>query len=284
MTMRNFRTVADELLPCANALAEHHRGHGYSVVIEKRELEYPFPPTMRCRRKHTTILIEVSLGISIDRLLLWVAFCKSSGSDTRIALGVPTGIRSTGTAGDRIIQLSDADLERLRTEGIGLFRVGANSVTEEIAARDVGVSIALPPLPNYSRHVREALGPAYEKFERGMWRESYEDACKALEIAARRHLKHWSKTGRILVVRRSGPITLQPSEINRMTMGQLAQSFEAIQTPNQADTVAYQALRAINKDRNAIIHHTDNLRTEARLRKNVGRHMWTIVSALERLL
>ncbi|MFT3837946.1 MAG: hypothetical protein QM723_13225 [Myxococcaceae bacterium] len=284
MPKRNFDTVTEELLPCATALAEHLAGHGYSVVVEAQELAYPYTPTLRCKRRHTTVLIEVAAAVDIKRLLVWAAFCKSSGSDTRIAIAVPTRVRVAGTAIDRDIAIADADLLRLQEAGVGLYRFDGSGVMANILARDLGVNIALPALDGYPREIREALGPAYDHFEQTNWREAYEEAAKALESAARRYLKRWSKLGRIMVLKAGVATRLTPGEIDKMTMGGLATAYGKIQAPNLADTTIEKALRSLNKDRIGVVHKNDHKRTEKNLRKNVGTHMWTIIAALQKTL
>ena len=110
------------------------------------------------------------------------------------------------------------------------------------------------------------------------------DACQGLETEARRYLKKWTRTGRIKILRKKGPVTLTNAQIDRMTMGQLAEAFRDIQAQNQADNVIGRALATINRDRVGVVHHKRKKVTERRLRANVGQHMWTIIAAMKELI
>src|SRR5260370_32490131 len=132
---------------------------------------------------------------------------------------------------------------------------------------------------HYRRSFVDSLAPL-DQFDRAQWREGFEDACQALEVQARRYFKKWTKTTRIKVLRKGIPVALSNKEINKMTMGKLAETFGAIQSPNHADSIIEQALTTINKDRIGVAHHKAHKTTEKRLRTNVGQHMWTIVAAL----
>jgi len=66
-------------------------------------------------------------------------------------------------------------------------------------------------------------------------------------------------------------------------MGSLAKHFGEIAAKNSTDSQIEKALATVNKDRVSVVHHRHKLRTETRLRQNVGRHMWTIVETLKLL-
>jgi len=80
------------------------------------------------------------------------------------------------------------------------------------------------------------------------------------------------------------PRQISEADIEAMTMGALAKAFAEIQTKNQADSQIASVLAAINKDRVRVVHHKGKPDTEASLRKNVGQHMWKIISGLKLLL
>ncbi|CAN5414316.1 hypothetical protein BH24GEM3_BH24GEM3_14580 [soil metagenome] len=272
MARRNFRTVPEELIGPAELVAEHLSTHGYALRVEKPELGYPYTPTLVGKRQTTTIIVEVDSAIRLDRLSQWVAYGKSAGRDTRVIVAIPDSIEVPATLDTK-----------LRGLGVGLWLVGADGPVERLNAQDLALNVQLPELRTLPRDVRRLLGPAYEKFARAVWREGFEEACQALEAEARRYLKAGLRSQRITIVSRKGR-TPTGTEIDKMTLGQLGDMFARIRNQNHADAVLGQALKAVNKDRVGVVHHKARQRTENRLRKNVGRHMWSVVAALKEIL
>jgi len=79
------------------------------------------------------------------------------------------------------------------------------------------------------------------------------------------------------------PRKLTGPQIEKLPMGSLAKHFGEIAAKNSTDSQIEKALATVNKDRVSVVHHRHKLRTETRLRQNVGRHMWTIVETLKLL-
>jgi hypothetical protein len=274
MRRSSFKTVSDDLLEYAEEAATDFENRGFRVKIEQDELGCPYTPTLLCKRQSTTIIVEVFSHILPEKIDNWVAYARSSGKDTRIAVCLPPETRVT----PKIDQA-------LRTTGVGLYTATGNgNLIEIIPPRDLALNIALPPLTTLPKKLKELLGHAYEQFDRSQWREGFEDACQTLENAARRHFKAGCRSGRITLVRRSGPYVPGPREIDKMTMGQLANAFSQIQSPTYADQIVGQALTKINRDRVGVVHRKSMIRTENRLRKYVGQHMWTIIAAMKQLV
>ncbi|MCK4850211.1 MAG: hypothetical protein KAT11_02615 [Phycisphaerae bacterium] len=240
------------------------------MKIERGELGFPYTPTLYCKRQQTRIVVEVVSALDLNRIEEWVAFGKSSGQDFRIAVCLPE---------DKPV--SPQNEERLRSLGVGYFVVRQNQLVERIVAVDLALNVQLPELSRQPMDVRKLLGPAYEKFQGARWREGFKDACEAFEEEARRYLKRHTKMGRIQIVLRTGPVTLSLARINKMSMGQLAGMFARIQNQNRADSIIGETLDAINKDRIWAVHHKSKKATESRLRKNVGRHMWSLINAFK---
>lgn len=275
MPTRVFKTVPDELLDSAESVADDFQLRGYRVQIERAELGYPFTPTLACRRGNiTTVIVEVDSGASFRKVSKkpdeWVRYARSTSRDTRVAVCLP-----------HTADLTHRQMVALQDRGIGLYVVFNDRVVEQIGAADLGLTVALPELRSLSPRLRVLLGDAYEQFAHTHWREGFEEACKALETEARRYLNRWSRTGRITVLRKKGPIVLTAKQINRMTMGDLASDFARIQNQNHADSMIAQALIRVNKDRVNVVHKKRKITTEKRLRVNVGQHMWTIIAALK---
>lgn len=268
-----FSTLSVRLLEFAEATARYFQNHGYRVYAEKRELAFPYTPTLLCKRQSTTIIIEVTNSIRLDRIASWVGFARSCNHDTRFAISLPSKIFLTPEIEDN-----------LRKDGVGLYTAIVTGVTERIPPKDLAINVELPPLNSLPRKLRTLLGPAYEQFNRSQWREGFEDACQALEVEARRYLKAGLKAGRIIVMGSQGPRNLTSQQIDRMTIGQLANTFSNIQNQNYLDAQVNQALSLVNADRVGVVHHKAKMKTEKRLRANVGQNFWAIIGVLREIV
>lgn len=267
MARRKFQTVPDELLHVAESMADFMTNRGFTVRPEKQDLGYPNCPTLHCRRGHTTCVIEVVTQIERQRLVEWVGYGKSAGQDFRVSFAVSA---AAGLRAEVRDELAEA--------GAGLFELDGDGCEERVVAQDLSLNVELPPLASMPQPVRRLLGPAYEHFDRGNWRESFEAAAQALEEEARRYLKRHMT--RVIFVGK--PVTTQL--INRMTLGALAKSFQRIQNQNLDDKQIGATLDVINKDRIGVVHHRGRKRAENRLRVNVGRHMWAICGAMKHVV
>lgn len=244
MAARTYRTIALELVEFADIAADHFDNSGYRVYVEKDELGFPYTPTFLLRRRPTTIILEVANKIEFERLADWARYCKSCGTDTRVAVCLP-----------HTIDISAEGREKLRDARIGLYVSFKDRIVEQLAPADLALNVQLPELAAMPQMVRELLGSTYDQFARTHWREGFEDACQVVETEARRYLKKWSKTGRIKVLRKGSPATLSATEINRMTMGQLAVTFDRIQAQTHADSTIHKLLAGLNNDRIGVAHH-----------------------------
>lgn len=259
--------MPDELLHVAEAAADYMSDRGFTVRPEHEDLGFPYCPTLFCRREHTTYVVEVVACLDPEKMRAWVSYGKSCGQDFRVAYAVSV------EAG---LQAGSRDL--LAHDGLGLLELDSAVCEERVVALDLSLNVELPPLRSMSRDVRALVGRAYEHFDRGNWREGFEDAAQALEAEARRYLKRHA--ARIIFV--SKPVTAR--EIDRMTLGALAKLFQRIQNQNLDDKQIGATLQAINKDRIGVVHHRGRRRSEKRLRANVGRHMWAICGAMKHVV
>ena len=273
MPRRTYKTVADELLGYADVIGDDFEVRGFRVRVERAELGFPYTPTFVCKRGATTIIVELDGQLQLVRLEAWLRYCRSCGRDTRLAICLPSPVN-----------LAAEQIEVLHQKGIGLYSVLANALVEQHAPVDLALNVQLPELISLPAPIRQLLGAAYEQFARSQWREGFEEACQVLETQARRYLKRWSRTGRVKILRKTGPASLSNHQIDAMTMGQLARTFANIQAQTHADKVIEEALAKINKDRIGVVHHKSKATTEKRLRSNVGQHMWIIVAALKELI
>src|SRR5882672_11845476 len=89
MAGRKFRTVPEELLHVAEAIADHMSDRGFAVRPEHEDLGFPYCPTLFCRREHTTYVVEVVASLDPEKMRAWVSYGKSCGHDFRVAYVVP---------------------------------------------------------------------------------------------------------------------------------------------------------------------------------------------------
>ena len=267
-----YKTVSEKLVEFAEEALAHFRTRGYVVARERRELGFPYTPTLVCRRQHTRIIVELFEKILIERIDQWVAYARSSNRDIRIAICLPP------TAG-----MTQEDEKSMRAKKVGVYVATGTGLVERIPPEDLGLTLQLPPLATLPRKIQMALGPAYEQYERTQWRECFEEACKSFENEVRNYLLSGSTAGRIVVATRKGPKALTRRQINKMTLGQMANVFSQIQYQSHTDRVVEETLRRINRDRVNVVHHKTKKRTESRLRANVGQHLWAIVAAMKEM-
>lgn len=271
---REFLTVAEELLEHARCMADHLEKHGFSVAVEPKEIGYPYTPTLRAKRVPTTLLVEVAASIHEDRVVAWVGYAKSSSRDTRIALAMPEGVQRTA-----------AESSRLRDLGVGLYLTDGTTAEEAVPPPDLALNMQLPDLASLPRKARQVLGPIYEQFDRTQWREAFADTCQSVEALSRDYLKRGMASGRItLITEKGAPRSLSAKQVDKLPLGELARAFAQIANRNYSDNKIGKVLKSINTDRIGATHHKARSSTEARLRRNCGKHMWTLVDALKELL
>ncbi|HMI81681.1 MAG TPA: hypothetical protein VK480_07825 [Solirubrobacterales bacterium] len=269
-----FKTVPEELLGVASAAGAWLTSRGYKVTAEKYEVGYPLAPTLHGKRSPTTAIIEVDGEVVESNMRQWAAFGKSRTTDTRVWCAVSESVKRTGR--------QDLLLKEL---GIGLLVVGNDQAQEMIAPKDLGVNVEMPDIDGLSPRLQKALGPVYDHFDRGEWREAFEEACLALEDAARKHLWKGIKAGRIVIQNEHGLKIekLNKGDIDRLTMGGLASRFSRIVKQSQADRIIGDALKQVNPHRIDVAHHKTKSSGEAKLRRNVGAKMWLIFGALKEI-
>lgn len=271
MAKPDFLTLADELIAIAELAENYFETVGYTVTREPDVLDYPYTPTLRCKRHSTTIVVEVVDVIRAERIQEWTRYGRSSNKDFRVAI-------ATDAAKGRQVDVE----ERIRTLGAGIYLVGSSNTVEIHMPHDLSVNVELPELANMPLRIRKALGPMYEQFGRSQWREGFETGCQAFEDECRSYLKKGVSGGRIVVLDKLGRRrNLSEAAIDRLTMGQLGVAFANIQTPNHADTALAKVLAKITPRRNAVVHKKITPATEARLRRNVGKDVWLLFAGIK---
>ena len=273
--MPRFNTIATELVEHAEVAFEHFRQLGYTVKVEPYEIHYPFRPALVCKRNHTQLAIVVCGRIEMQQLKDWVSLASSMTSDFRIAICIPP--EST----QKHLPKHQLDLQKL---GIGVFVSADGNLAHFSDPVDQNINVQLPPLANQSRAVRKVLGPAYEHFNGGRWRDCFDEACTAFEQEARPYFKNALESGRLNVFDDKGHIKNPTAErIAKMTLGQLGVEFGKARPLNGTDSKIQKAIIQINPDRVSATHKNKKAQTEKRLRKNVGVHMHVIVQAVREL-
>lgn len=271
---RAFLTVAEELLGVADALCSYFEEAGYSIKIEdSSRIDYPYLPTLRCKRGSTSLLVEIVDSIPpLKRLKEWRAYCSAQQRDTRFALAVSVDVA-----------LSMSDLSRIEGERIGLYTVDDTYVVREICnPHDLALGLELPSLTDYPNRVRKVLGPAWEELRRGNWHEGFDSACIALETEVRRYVKRHVGSGRLQFQTAAGNRrVLDDRKIDKMTMGQLKDLLESATTPTHSDSALHGILANLNPDRILVAHRRLESRAEKRLRQKVPGHLWSIVRGVE---
>lgn len=277
MPKRTYIFLPDELGEVADQIADSYVERGFRVHVERREIGFPFPPTLTCTRTNLDrAIIEVVGGYDDNRFSNWVAYGRSCNKEIKVYMAVVDGT-----------QVAQASMMRLRSQGLGLLISGTNGINQALEATDLSLKIALPVLRSLPPSVRPLLGAAYDHFNASRWREGFEDACKVLDVESRKYLKKWTKTGRIRFIEKikktNRVLTMTPKQIDKLTIGVLALRFSQIQAQTSLDKIIGQALAKINKDRVNLTHHKWKKQTEVKLRANVPQHMWIIIHALTEL-
>lgn len=270
-----FQTIATDLVEYAEAIREYFATLGYKVKIEPMELGFPKTPALTVRLNHTTIIIEVCEKIDVSLVRGWSAYCRSTGKDTRFALCIPH--RSTQKNLPKV-------QDECRDRGVGIYVHQGTGIAEWFPPKDRSLTIELPNLSELPRSVRSTLGPAYEKFNRGQWKDAFEDACKAFEQKVRPYLiREIHQTQRLKIIENGAVKNPTEKQINKMPLGALKDTLKKAQPQNQTDAILYKTLDAINPDRIGIVHKSNTARTDRNLRANVGKHMHAIFQALKQL-
>jgi hypothetical protein len=269
---RLYQTLAPELMVHADSVADYLVSRGYTVAAEQQTVGHPYLATLTCVRQRTHLMIEVDSKLVITRLDAWSRYGHSCGRDTRVGVALPEEV-----------QVSAADVKRLKDLGVGLYRCSEAETIEVFGAQDLAVNVQLPDPKSLHPKMMKLLGSVYDQFDRTQWREGFEEACQVVETQARKYLRTGMKTGRLTFVNKKG-VALTEDQVEGMTLGDLAGTFRRITAPNYSDGLIGQVLAKINKDRVGVAHHKVKTSTESRLRRNVGRHMYSVIAALKELL
>ena len=266
----SYQTIGADLVDHAEITVKHFRGVGYTVRREIHETDFPASATLLCRRGHTRVIVEIHARINMTNIEQWTRYAQSCSTDTRVAVVVP----------DTVAAKSEAKIRALK---VGLYISDSVNLTEKCSPRDLALRAALPELKSVK--LKKLFGAAFQKFEGDDWRDGFGEASEVVEQEARRYLKAGVKSGRLIVLDAKGhPKPPTEKQIDKLTMGQLKDTFARVQTLNQADSIIYEVLDLVNPDRIRKVHKKMSNAAEMKLRANVGQHMWRLVKAMRAML
>lgn len=273
--MPKFNSIATELLEHAEVAYGYFCNLGYNTRVEPYEYHYPSRPALVCKRTHTQLAIIVCGRIDMKQLEDWVSLAMSMNTDFRVAICIPAKSAQEHLPKHQL---------KLQQFGIGVFVSSNGNLTQLTAPVDQNINVKLPDLASQSKAVRKILGPAYEHFHGGRWRDCFDEACTALEQEVRPYFQKALASGRLTVFDNKGRAkNPTPERVDKMTLGQLGIEFGKARPLNGTDSQIQKALIQINPDRVGASHKNKNPYIERRLRKNVGVHMHVIVQAIREL-
>lgn len=269
-----FLTVPTELQPVAHACFGYVTSQGHSIKIEYANHDVPEAATLYTVDGKDEHYFLVDSKYKAARVALWTAFGRSCGEPTFVSICLPNNAN-----------LKTVALAALREFGVGLYTLNENDELQKIIEpKDLTLNIALPPLNQLGAAKRRKLIPVYELFKDGDWKRGFEEACKVIEASARRQLVSQAKLGMVRVIGKKGAAkAVKDSEVKKMPLGALADVFCKKIGATHIDSLLCGGLKRINPDRVNVAHGKLKGATAARLRKNVGRHMWTIHNLLRSL-
>jgi hypothetical protein len=268
-----FVTLPDELQSLANQLFDELRRRGYQPRSEPRLLDLPATPTLLAVRGHETHYYLVRQTVAPQEIQQWYRYCCSCATETRLTVCRPAKA-----------QVSKAHSAILRDNGIGLAFFDATGLQHDLQGRDLAFHARPPDRAQLKPRVRQLLGEALDRLDRGDWRPAFEDACGILEEECRSYLLKNLKMGRVKY--QAGGKTKTPTliQIRKMPMGALKDVFCKLINQNQLEANLCTVLTKLNPDRIRRAHHRKSKRAEASLRQRAGKHFWLISNALALLV
>lgn len=269
----DFLTLPDELQSLANFLLDELRRRGYRPKAEPDDLNLPAPSTITAVRNHETHHFLVRQDVVSEEVDQWHRYCCSCPNDTRVTVCCPSGV-----------SVSASQVASLRTKGIGLTFASKTELRYDLEPRDLAFHAQAPDRSRMKPKVRQLLGEALDRLERGDWRPAFEEACVVLEEECRAYLLRSLKMGRVKY-QDGGKIKVPSAQqIKRMPMGALKDIFCKLLSQNKLESNLCSALTKLNPDRILRAHKRRSKGAEGALRRRVGSHFWLINNALTLLV
>lgn len=232
------------------------------------DLEFPNTPVLGASRAAgQQYFYEVSNRVNIERTEAWVNYGKASSSDVRYVVVVANGKSIAASA-----------LSRLKSLGVGVHLIAGDDINALCSPHDLSLRFEFPPLP---RQLVKKLANARDLLADGHWKESYEDACQALEDAARAHMAKRVRVGATFVSEKGKPIAYTEAQVKKATLGGVGKMFLELATPTQAESQVGQAISRINPRRVTVAHFKSKTGKRAQdLRNAVGKDLIVIVNTM----
>lgn len=267
-----FYTLPEELLSMAGKAVENLRQRGFRVHVEKSSVEFPSTPTMIAKRAPQTHYVFVRDKIERDDVEAWISYCRSCTQDVRICVFFP-----------KSEALKVTDLAWCNNLGVGVYVLRQNEFECLAQEVDLAFQAQLPDSRSLNAKTRRLLGPAYDQFGRGEWREGFECAIRVLEEECRRYLTDQVRAGRNSFKSGRRTKALTRTEVGRMTLGALKDVLCNLLSQNSLESKLCAGLTRLNPLRIARIHRPSSRATENRMRAGVGRGMWLIVNLVKEI-
>ncbi|MBX3104002.1 MAG: hypothetical protein KF867_03410 [Cryobacterium sp.] len=267
----DFVLVPVDLLDAVVTYGNWLEANGFRLEAEPYDLEYPNSPVLKGVRAQQSHFYEVASSVNVLRAEEWVKYGRASTQDTRYVVAIANGN-----------SVSPSELSRLRELGVGVDIIENSSVNHLCPAHDLSLNVEFPTL---SKKLHRSLGNARDLFSQGNWKESFEDACQALETEARDYLRKAVRGGRVSFVNDRGKtVVYTEAQVSGMTLGGLAIAFTNLVGPTQTESRVAQALTRINPRRVTVAHFKYKSGKRARdLRTQVGKDLIVIVNSMKML-
>src|SRR6266852_5084957 len=220
----DFLTLPDELQALANDLLTELSRRGYRCKAEPESLNLPATATIVAMRGHETHYFLVRQKLSSEECDQWHRYGCSCVEETRVTVCCPPNFR-----------LKTNQAKDLRGKGIGLAKFASKGLEHDPEARDLAFHARAPDRALMKARVRELLGEALDRLERGDWRRAFEDACGILEEECRSYLLKNLKMGRVKYQSGSKIKIPTPEQIKRMPLGALKDIFCSLISQNQTE-------------------------------------------------
>lgn len=264
----DFVIVPEDLLGPVLDYVRWLEDQGYKVTAEPTDLEYPNTPVLMATRSPNQVYFyEVASRVNVTRAQSWVNYGKASSIDVRYVAVVANGKN-----------IASADLGKLKSMGVGVHLFDGENVERLCNPHDLSLSFDFPALP---RKLVRKLATARDLFADGHWKESYEDACQALETDARAYMVKRVRMGATFVSSAGKTVTYTEQQVSKATLGAVGKMFLELVTPTQAESQLAQAIKRINPRRVTVAHFKSKSGKRAKqLREEVGKDLIVIVNAM----
>ena len=174
-----FEYLSRDLWPIAKKVALYFKKRHYSIKAENPVGDaYRFAPTLVCRRRWETVVVEVRPAPSIDGPLKdFILAALGRREEVTVHVSLP---RETSSGEE--IALPVSFLDSLEQLGVGLLLVSQDEVTEHRKGAKCSLRFSIPQGRSLGKH-KENVGNAVRKFNRGDTVDGLRDLTEIVEAA-----------------------------------------------------------------------------------------------------